>query len=170
MITIYALTDNDVIFYIGQTMNLAGRFSYHKSECVKQKTTKQKRIFDVISNGRKLSVLYLEECHPDIATKRELYYVQYYINKGYKLTNKNLINTGKFFIPQKRKVDNTKLSSKQLKVLNLICNDYTTPEIAKLIKLSVRQTELIRQQIKKICKVKTIAGLVGYAYRNKLAM
>jgi DNA-binding NarL/FixJ family response regulator len=54
------------------------------------------------------------------------------------------------------------------KILQLIADDKTTEEIAESVFLSPRTVETIRQQMKLKAGVKTIAGLVMYATRNKL--
>ncbi len=61
-----------------------------------------------------------------------------------------------------------KFSEKELKILKLIAEDKTTEEISKVIFLSPRTIETIRQNMKQKVGVKTIAGLVMYGMRNKL--
>lgn len=61
-----------------------------------------------------------------------------------------------------------KFSEKELKVLKHIAEDKTTEEISKEVFLSPRTVETIRQKMKEKVGVKTIAGLVMYAMRNKL--
>jgi len=61
-----------------------------------------------------------------------------------------------------------KFNEKELKILKLICEDKTTEEISEDVFLSPRTIETIRQNMKSKVGVKTIAGLVMYAMRNKL--
>ena len=61
-----------------------------------------------------------------------------------------------------------KFSEKELRILKLISDDKTTEEISKEVFLSPRTIETIRQNMKQKVGVKTIAGLVMYAMRNKL--
>jgi DNA-binding NarL/FixJ family response regulator len=61
-----------------------------------------------------------------------------------------------------------KFSEKELSILKLIADDKTTEEISKEVFLSPRTVETIRQKMKEKIGVKTIAGLVMYAMRNKL--
>jgi len=61
-----------------------------------------------------------------------------------------------------------KFSDKEIRILKLISEDKTTDEISKEIFLSPRTIETIRQNMKSKVGVKTIAGLVMYAMRNKL--
>jgi len=61
-----------------------------------------------------------------------------------------------------------KFSDKEIRILKLISEDKTTEEISKEVFLSPRTIETIRQNMKSKIGVKTIAGLVMYAMRNKL--
>ena len=61
-----------------------------------------------------------------------------------------------------------KFSEKEIKILKLIADDKTTEEISKVVFLSPRTIETIRQNMKQKVGAKTIAGLVMYATRNKL--
>src|ERR1044071_1087125 len=61
-----------------------------------------------------------------------------------------------------------KFTEKELKILRLIADDKTTEEISKVVFLSPRTIETIRQNMKQKVRAKTIAGLVMYAMRNKL--
>jgi DNA-binding NarL/FixJ family response regulator len=61
-----------------------------------------------------------------------------------------------------------KFSEKELRVLRHISEDKTTEEISREVFLSPRTVETIRQKMKEKVGVKTIAGLVMYAMRNKL--
>ncbi len=61
-----------------------------------------------------------------------------------------------------------RFTDKEMSILQLIADDKTTEEIADLVFLSPRTVETIRQQMKQKAGVKTIAGLVMYATRNKL--
>ena len=61
-----------------------------------------------------------------------------------------------------------KFSEKEINILKLIAEDKTTEEISKVVFLSPRTIETIRQNMKQKVGAKTIAGLVMYAMRNKL--
>jgi len=61
-----------------------------------------------------------------------------------------------------------KFTDKEIRILKLISEDKTTDEISKEVFLSPRTVETIRQNMKSKVGVKTIAGLVMYAMRNKL--
>jgi DNA-binding NarL/FixJ family response regulator len=59
-------------------------------------------------------------------------------------------------------------SEKEIKILRLLADDKTTNEISKLVFLSPRTIETIRQNMKSKVGVKTIAGLIMYGMRNRL--
>lgn len=59
-------------------------------------------------------------------------------------------------------------SEKELKILQLLGEDKTTDEISKIIFLSPRTIETIRQNMKSKVGAKTIGGLLMYGMRNKL--
>jgi DNA-binding NarL/FixJ family response regulator len=61
-----------------------------------------------------------------------------------------------------------KFTEKELRILKLIAEDKTTEEISKVVFLSPRTIETIRQNMKQKAGAKTIAGLVMFAMRNKL--
>jgi len=61
-----------------------------------------------------------------------------------------------------------KFNDNELKILRLISEDKTTDEISDEVFLSPRTVEAIRQNMKTKVGVKTIAGLLMYAIRNKL--
>jgi DNA-binding NarL/FixJ family response regulator len=59
-------------------------------------------------------------------------------------------------------------SEKELKILQLLGEDKTTEEISKIIFLSPRTIETIRQNMKNKVGAKTIGGLIMYGMRNKM--
>lgn len=59
-------------------------------------------------------------------------------------------------------------SEKELKILQLLAEDKTTEEISKIIFLSPRTIETIRQNMKNKVGAKTIGGLITYGMRNKI--
>ena len=59
-------------------------------------------------------------------------------------------------------------NEKEIKILQLLAEDKTTEEISKVIFLSPRTIETIRQNMKTKVNAKTIGGLIVYALRNKL--
>ena len=59
-------------------------------------------------------------------------------------------------------------SEKEIKILQLLSEDKTTEEISKIVFLSPRTVETIRQNMKAKVNAKTIGGLIMYAMRNKL--
>ncbi len=59
-------------------------------------------------------------------------------------------------------------SEKELKILQLLAEDKTTEEISKIIFLSPRTIETIRQNMKNKIGAKTIGGLITYGMRNRM--
>lgn len=59
-------------------------------------------------------------------------------------------------------------NDKEIKILQLLAEDKTTEEISKIIFLSPRTIETIRQNMKAKVNAKTIGGLIMYGMRNKL--
>lgn len=60
---IYALKDNGVIFYVGQTIRVYLRLEQHIIEAKYNNSIKDKRITDIINNGRELTIEVLEGCN-----------------------------------------------------------------------------------------------------------
>lgn len=60
------------------------------------------------------------------------------------------------------------LTGREIEVLQLICQEHTAPEIAKMVFLSPRTVEGIRGRLIEKIGVKNTAGLVMYAFRNGL--
>ncbi len=59
-------------------------------------------------------------------------------------------------------------SEKELKILQLIAEDKSTDEISKIIFLSPRTIETIRQNMKNKIGAKTIGGLITYGMRHRM--
>lgn len=59
-------------------------------------------------------------------------------------------------------------TEKELKILQLLGDDKTTEEISKIVFLSPRTIETIRQNMKNKVGAKTIGGLVVYGMRHKM--
>lgn len=59
-------------------------------------------------------------------------------------------------------------NEKELKILQLLAEDKTTEEISKIVFLSPRTVENIRQNMKAKVDAKTVSGLIMYGLRNKL--
>jgi DNA-binding NarL/FixJ family response regulator len=64
--------------------------------------------------------------------------------------------------------NNIVLTERETEVLLLICEEYTAPEIARMVYLSPRTVEGIRSRLIEKIGVKNTAGLVMYAVRNGL--
>jgi DNA-binding NarL/FixJ family response regulator len=63
---------------------------------------------------------------------------------------------------------NPDFNERELKILELICKEFTASEIAEKLNLSVRTVEGYRQKLIDKAGVKNVAGLVIYAIKNNL--
>ena len=57
-------------------------------------------------------------------------------------------------------------SEKEIAILQLICKEYTNPEIAKALMLNRRTIDGYRESIKKKTKAKNVVGMVLYAIQH----
>lgn len=64
--------------------------------------------------------------------------------------------------------DNLQLTKRELEILDLICKEYTSPEIAKELFISTRTVENHRKSLLGKTGVKNTAGLIIFAIRNQL--
>jgi DNA-binding CsgD family transcriptional regulator len=151
---IYALTDNGKIFYIGQAVNAYVRLDGHVYSSKKLKSQVDKRIQDIITNDRELDVLIIKMCLPCDALRLEKETIKR-LSKRHKLLN--YIHVTKYSFDEKK-----------LKVLQLLADDHTASQISKITGLTGKSIEAIKNNMKKIAKVRTIGGLIYYGYKNKL--
>ncbi len=70
--------------------------------------------------------------------------------------------------PNKLGQEAVTFNEKEIKILQLLAEDKTTEEISKVIFLSPRTIETIRQNMKLKVNAKTIGGLIMYGMRHKL--
>ena len=91
------------------------------------------------------------------------YYFNDIVNQSVLLKLQQKKSTTRKFYPEP-----IKFNEKELRILQLICEDKTTDEISEAVFLSPRTVETIRQNMKSKVGVKTIAGLVMYCSRNKI--
>jgi len=61
-------------------------------------------------------------------------------------------------------------SEREIEVIGLVCNDLTIKEIADVLRLSPRTVESHRTRIMRKMKVKSVAGMVAYAFKNNLLL
>lgn len=81
-----------------------------------------------------------------------------------------IINTGTSSsnLKLKSQFDNDYISTREKEVLNLICQQKSTNEIAEILYISPRTVEGHRNSLLLKTESKNIAGLVVYAFQNKL--
>ncbi|MCG8699357.1 MAG: response regulator transcription factor [Bacteroidales bacterium] len=71
---------------------------------------------------------------------------------------------------KEKKVEKTKqLTAREIEIIQLICEENSTPEIAELLHISPLTVETHRKNIMKKTSVKTIVGLIKFAIENGLA-
>jgi DNA-binding NarL/FixJ family response regulator len=68
-------------------------------------------------------------------------------------------------IPEKEK-----LTSRELEILKLVCEEYTTMDIAEKLFISPRTVDTHRKNILEKSGAKTIVGLIKYAYGNNILL
>ncbi|MCO5235886.1 MAG: response regulator transcription factor [Chitinophagaceae bacterium] len=95
---------------------------------------------------------------------RTCYDNEYYFNE---LTNKALLDG----LRTKRNTDSfspadVKLSDKEKHILQLMCDEKSTKEIADIVALSPRTVEAIRDKLKSKTGSKSVAGLILYAVKS----
>lgn len=93
---------------------------------------------------------------------------EYYFNM---LTNKAMLrNLRQSNNPSNYQVtaEDAKLNEKEIRVLQLMCEEKTTREIAEEVNLSPRTIEAIRDKLKAKTGTKSTAGLIMFAVKNKL--
>jgi DNA-binding NarL/FixJ family response regulator len=94
------------------------------------------------------------------ASKNEVYYT-------------NLLNNSLFkdyLVRKKKALANLlpQFSNEELKILTLLSEEKNTDEISDILNLSKRSIELKRDKMRHKAKVKTVAGLVLYAFKRNL--
>ncbi|CCG52867.1 Two-component system response regulatory protein, LuxR family [Flavobacterium indicum GPTSA100-9 = DSM 17447] len=70
--------------------------------------------------------------------------------------------------PLKTDLDGEFLTPREVEILQLICQQYTSAEIADILSISSRTVEGHRNNLLEKTKTKNIAGLVVYAIQNKI--
>jgi DNA-binding NarL/FixJ family response regulator len=60
------------------------------------------------------------------------------------------------------------LSDREIRIIQLICDEFTNEEIAKKLKLGKRTIEGLREVIMGKTKAKNVIGLFKYALRNRI--
>jgi DNA-binding NarL/FixJ family response regulator len=88
----------------------------------------------------------------------------YYSNDvAVKLINVNSINQ---INTQTEKRDG--ISAREMEILKLIAGEYTNEQISEKLKIAKRTVDSHRQNLLNKLNVRNTAGLINYAYKNKL--
>lgn len=110
----------------------------------------------------------LKDEHPKIVRKaihqvsENGIYFRDYVSKALLKTGRKRVE-----IPS-NSILNAKLSDREFEVLDLICKEYTSKEIADKLFISVRTVDGHRRNLQEKIGARNIAGLVLYAVRNGL--
>ena len=100
-------------------------------------------------------------------TINEVYKKGFYYNENVrKIINENIDNATNKKI--KSHLDNEYFTRREVEVLELICKEYTTPEIAEKLFLSPRTVEGHRRSLFLKTESKNVAGLVIYGIQKEL--
>lgn len=83
-----------------------------------------------------------------------------YVSKALLKNNRNKMNTGSLIKP--------KISDREMEVLQLICKEFTSKEIAEKLFISYRTVEGHRRSLQEKTGSRNIVGLVMYAVQNGL--
>lgn len=150
---IYAILDNDVPFYVGQTLNVKVRKAAHIRESFLLKSEKDKRIQSILSEGRDIELKVLKECEQKNGLDVERDMIKMYTAKRIKLLNGTHNNYEKF-------------TEIERSLLILMAEDFDTMDLAKALFKSPRTIETIRQRVKEKARVKTVNGLVAWGIKN----
>jgi DNA-binding NarL/FixJ family response regulator len=89
----------------------------------------------------------------------------YYSQEVLEVIRANMLNKGK---SKKQLPFDVRLSSRELEILELICNQYTTPEISKQLFISTRTVEGHRNNLMSKLNCRNAAGLVVFALQHDL--
>ena len=90
------------------------------------------------------------------------------IEKGFHINEHILQLVRNRRLISKRNVSQIPLSGRELEVIELICNEYTTKEIAEYLKISPRTVDGHRNRILEKTGCKNLAGIVVYAIKHNL--
>jgi DNA-binding NarL/FixJ family response regulator len=63
---------------------------------------------------------------------------------------------------------NAIFSAREVEIIGFVCKEFTIKEIANMLRLSPRTVESHRARIMRKMKVKSMAGMVAYAFKHKL--
>lgn len=87
----------------------------------------------------------------------------YYSNEVMQIITEN-------YVARHKVIERTKdLTSRENEILQLVCQEYSTPEIAKMLNISPLTVETHRKNILRKTKTRTIVGLIRFAIENGLA-
>lgn len=151
MVSIYALKDGETVFYIGKTKNPRKRKSEHLSQSSRTNTKRDIRIRSVLERGDDIKLEVLKECDELEGYREEQELIKLFLHNGSPLTNSSYTTQ-------------LILSKVETQVLIMMSQDIETEQIAQLTFRSVRTIESIKLRLKKKSRMKTLTGLITWAF------
>lgn len=87
----------------------------------------------------------------------------YYSNEVMEIITEN-------YVRKQKAIEKTRdLTTREIEILQLVCQEYSTPEIGDILNISPLTVETHRKNILKKTKVRTIVGLIRFAIENGIA-
>jgi len=77
--------------------------------------------------------------------------------------------TGRYVKTEKVREETKSLTTRELEIIRLICQELTTQEIAERLFISPLTVETHRKNILRKTRIKTLVGLIKYAIQNEIA-
>lgn len=110
--------------------------------------------------GKNISKEEIYRAIDSIVTKRQMYFPESTSRRMFQILEKSSLST----------IKNPALlfSEKEIDVINMVCQDLTNKEIGESMDMSSRTIEGHSDRIMKKMNVRSVAGLVAFAFTNKL--
>jgi DNA-binding NarL/FixJ family response regulator len=122
-------------------------------------------IVDMLQAGAKGYLLKDTVIDELLQAVRTVYKGQTYFSDSVKISITDMVAKGEY---ASHKALLHQYSEKELNIIKLICEEYSTKEIADRLKITKRAVDGLREVILKKMKVKNSAGVVRYAIKHKL--
>ncbi len=84
---IYTLSDDTSVRYVGKSNNPLDRLRYHKKECKKQRTHKEKWLYSLLKAGKNVVLEILDEIPEENWCEEEVFWISQLRAWGFKLVN-----------------------------------------------------------------------------------
>jgi DNA-binding NarL/FixJ family response regulator len=153
-------------------INMPGMSGCDLTKTIKKQNPNQKVIVLSMYNDREIiHEIIMSEAEGYILKntgKQELLLALERINNGGTFYSNEVIEiiTENYVTKQKAFENLKELSERELEIIKLICQEFSTPEIAGMLFISPLTVETHRKNILKKTKVRTIVGLIKFAIEN----